>query len=107
MSWLAWGAMVVFGLFEYAFLPPFAHKLLVGLTWSAVVLHKDGRPDEAVVIEMTTPGSGGFGPPAARDRAAIGRDLLDGYVSTASAQHDYGIADPQVLRKAAETEDGA
>jgi N-methylhydantoinase B len=59
------------------------------------------------VIEMTTPGSGGFGPPAARDRAAIGRDLLDGYVSTASAQRDYGIADPQVLRKAAETEDGA
>jgi len=59
------------------------------------------------IIEMTTPGSGGFGPPAARDRAAIGRDLLDGYVSTASAQHDYGIADPQVLRKAAETEDGA
>src|SRR2546430_2386806 len=31
------------------------------------------------IIEMTTPGSGGFGPPAARDRAAIGRDLLDGY----------------------------
>jgi N-methylhydantoinase B len=59
------------------------------------------------IIEMTTPGSGGFGPPAARDRAAIGRDLLDGYVSIASAQRDYGIADPQVLRKAAETEDGA
>jgi N-methylhydantoinase B len=59
------------------------------------------------IIEMTTPGSGGFGPPAARDRAAIGRDLLDGYVSTAAAQRDYGIADPQVLRKAAETEDGA
>jgi N-methylhydantoinase B len=57
------------------------------------------------VIEMTTPGSGGFGPPAARDRAAIGRDLLDGYVSAASAQRDYGIADPQALRKAAESED--
>ena len=59
------------------------------------------------IIEMITPGSGGFGPPAARDRAAIGRDLLDGYVSTASAQRDYGIADPQLLRKAAETEDEA
>ena len=59
------------------------------------------------IIEMITPGSGGFGPPAERDRAAIGRDLLDGYVSTASAQRDYGIADPQVLRKAAETEDEA
>jgi N-methylhydantoinase B len=57
------------------------------------------------VIEMTTPGSGGFGPPAARDRAVIGRDLLDGYVSAASVQRDYGIADPQALRKAAESED--
>jgi N-methylhydantoinase B len=57
------------------------------------------------IIEMTTPGSGGFGPPAARDRAVIGRDLLDGYVSAASVQRDYGIADPQALRKAAESED--
>jgi N-methylhydantoinase B len=57
------------------------------------------------IIEMTTPGSGGFGPPAARDHAAVGRDLLDGYVSAASAQRDYGIADPQALRNAAETED--
>ena len=57
------------------------------------------------VIEMITPGSGGFGPVAARDRAAIGRDFLDGYVSAAGAQRDYGIADPQALRKAAESED--
>ncbi len=57
------------------------------------------------VIEMITPGSGGFGPPSARDRAAIGRDLLDGYVSAASAQRGYGIADPEALRKAAESED--
>jgi N-methylhydantoinase B len=57
------------------------------------------------VIEMITPGSGGFGSPSARDPMAIGRDLLDGYVSAASAQRDYGIADPQALRKAAESED--
>jgi N-methylhydantoinase B len=57
------------------------------------------------VIEMITPGSGGFGPPSARDPMAIGRDLLDGYVSVASAQRDYGIADPQALRKTAESED--
>jgi N-methylhydantoinase B len=57
------------------------------------------------VIEMITPGSGGFGPPTARDRAAIGRDLLDGYVSAASAQRGYGIADPEALRKAAASED--
>jgi N-methylhydantoinase B len=57
------------------------------------------------VIEMITPGSGGFGSPSARDPTAIGRDLLDGYVSAASAQRDYGIAEPQVLRKTAESED--
>jgi len=57
------------------------------------------------VIEMITPGSGGFGAVAARDPAAIGRDLLDGYVSTAAAKRDYGVADPQALREAAESED--
>jgi|RhiMethySRZTD1v2_1073278.scaffolds.fasta_scaffold00753_35 N-methylhydantoinase B len=55
------------------------------------------------VIDMVTPGSGGFGPAAARDPAAMGRDLLDGYVSTAAAQRDYGIADPEALRQAAES----
>ena len=57
------------------------------------------------VIEMITPGSGGFGAVAARDPAAIGRDLLDGYVSAAAAKRDYGVADPQALREAAESED--
>ena len=38
------------------------------------------------VIDMITPGSGGFGPVAERDPAAIGRDLLDGYVSAAAAE---------------------
>jgi N-methylhydantoinase B len=52
------------------------------------------------LVDMRTPGSGGFGPPAERDRAAIGRDLLDGYVSEAAAQRDYGVADPQALRRA-------
>jgi N-methylhydantoinase B len=56
-------------------------------------------------IEMITPGSGGFGPVTARDPAAIGRDLLDGYVSAAAAKRDYGVADPQALREAAESED--
>jgi N-methylhydantoinase B len=59
------------------------------------------------LIEMVTPGSGGFGPVAERDPKAIGRDLLDGYVSAASAERDYGISDPQALRKAAAAEDMA
>jgi N-methylhydantoinase B len=53
------------------------------------------------VIDMVTPGSGGFGPVAERDSAAIGRDLLDGYVSATSAKRDYGITDPDALRIAA------
>ena len=57
------------------------------------------------VVDMITPGSGGFGPVAERDPAAIGRDLLDGYVSAAAARRDYGVADPEALRKAAASED--
>jgi N-methylhydantoinase B len=50
------------------------------------------------LVDMRTPGSGGFGPPAERDRAAIARDLRDGYVSPQGAARDYGIADPEALR---------
>jgi N-methylhydantoinase B len=53
------------------------------------------------VIDMITPGSGGFGAPAKRDPAAVGRDLLDGYVSETAARKDYGIADPKTLLAAA------
>ena len=56
------------------------------------------------VIDMITPGSGGFGPVAERNPAAIGRDLFDGYVTAESAKRDYGIADPDALRKAAAEE---
>jgi len=57
------------------------------------------------VVDMRTPGSGGFGPPAQRDRAAIGRDLVDGYVSLEGAQRDYGVADAEVLREEAADSD--
>jgi N-methylhydantoinase B len=56
------------------------------------------------VIDMVTPGSGGFGPVAERDPAAVGRDLLDGYVSPLAAKRDYGIADPDAVRAAAAKE---
>jgi N-methylhydantoinase B len=58
------------------------------------------------VIDMHTPGSGGFGPPAERQRAAIARDLLDGYVSSDGARRDYGIADPEALREEARQQEG-
>ena len=46
-------------------------------------------------------GFGWFGRPAERQRAAIARDLLDGYVSSDGVRRDYGIADPEALREAA------
>jgi N-methylhydantoinase B len=57
------------------------------------------------IIDMLTPGSGGFGPATDRDPAAIGRDLLDGYVSASAATRDYGVTDPTGLRKIAAAED--
>jgi N-methylhydantoinase B len=57
------------------------------------------------IIDMSTPGSGGFGPTTERDPAAIGRDLLDGYVSASAATRDYGVTDPADLRKIAAAED--
>jgi N-methylhydantoinase B len=59
------------------------------------------------VIDMITPGSGGFGSVAERDPAAIGRDLLDGYVSASAAKRDYGVTDPEDLRKIAAAKDKA
>jgi len=59
------------------------------------------------VIEMITPGSGGFGLVSERDPSTIARDLLDGYVSVAAAFHDYGVAHPEDLRKIAAAEDMA
>src|SRR6202521_4631371 len=59
------------------------------------------------VITMHTPGSGGFGAAVERDRAAGGRDLLNEYVSPAAAERDYGVADPEALRKAAQSKEDA
>jgi N-methylhydantoinase B len=58
------------------------------------------------IIDMRTPGSGGFGPVAEREPAAIGRDLVDGYVSAAAAERDYGIADAEAFRTAAAAKGG-
>jgi N-methylhydantoinase B len=59
------------------------------------------------IIDMATPGSGGFGPTTERDPAAIGRDLLDGYVSPSAATRDYGVTHPADLREIAAAEDKA
>lgn len=43
-----------------------------------------------LAVRMETPGGGGFGDPAARDPAALAADILDGKVSRAAAERDYG-----------------
>src|SRR6516225_10060022 len=59
------------------------------------------------IIDMLTPGSGGFGSATERNPRSIGRDLRDGYVSASAATRDYGITDPDELLKAAAAEDKA
>lgn len=58
------------------------------------------------VVDMVTPGSGGFGPSAERDPVSIGTDLLDGYVTAEAAHGSYGIADPGSLLAAAKRKAG-
>jgi N-methylhydantoinase B len=59
------------------------------------------------IIDMLTPGSGGFGSASERNPAAIGLDLLDGYVTASAATRDYGITDPTNLLKTAAAGDKA
>ena len=42
-------------------------------------------------FEVITPGAGGYGPPAERDRAAIARDLAEGIIDAATARDVYGF----------------
>jgi N-methylhydantoinase B len=51
-----------------------------GVNWLA--------PDEAVTIR--THGGGGYGDPRQRDRALVAKDVLEGYVTPASARSVYG-----------------
>src|SRR6516165_7116299 len=44
-------------------------------------------------LVMEAPGSGGYGPPSARDPALLREDRADGYVTEAAARRDYGIVD--------------
>lgn len=56
------------------------------------------------VVDLVTPGSGGFGAPEERDPAAIGRDLLDGYVTPEEVRKIYGL-EPDELLDAAKRSD--
>jgi N-methylhydantoinase B len=43
------------------------------------------------LVVMEAPGSGGYGPPSGRDRAALCEDVADGYVTRAEARRSYGV----------------
>jgi N-methylhydantoinase B len=42
-------------------------------------------------FEVITPGAGGYGPPAERERAAVARDLAEGVINAAAARDIYGF----------------
>jgi N-methylhydantoinase B len=42
-------------------------------------------------FEVITPGAGGYGPPAERERSAVARDLADGVIDAAMARDIYGF----------------
>jgi N-methylhydantoinase B len=42
-------------------------------------------------FEVITPGAGGYGPPAERDRAAVARDLAEDVIDAAIAREVYGF----------------
>ena len=48
------------------------------------------------LINLSAPGSGGYGNPGERDPAMIREDLLDGYVTEEGVRRDYGV-DPDIL----------
>ena len=54
---------------------------------------QDVPPGERMVV--LTPGGGGIGAPAQRDRAQIARDVADGLISPETAREVYGYAPPE------------
>jgi N-methylhydantoinase B len=52
-----------------------------------------GATNPGDVIEVVTPGAGGYGPPLERDRAKVREDLQDGCISLAQAREVYGYVD--------------
>jgi N-methylhydantoinase B/oxoprolinase/acetone carboxylase alpha subunit len=47
---------------------------------------------QAIILPGIEAGGGGFGDPRERDRSALAADIREGYVTTAGAVQDYGIA---------------
>ena len=61
-------------------------------------LSDNNRLCQGDLLRVTTSGGGGWGHPFDRPAARVREDVLDGFVSPASALKDYGVVlDPQTL----------
>jgi N-methylhydantoinase B len=76
-----------------------------GAANTIVVTRADGTTDEfrkvteyrlrpGDVVSFRTAGGGGYGDPRERDPQRVADDVLDGYVSAAAAEVEYGFAEP-------------
>lgn len=64
----------------------------IGVSADAAPLnHGSGMLRRGDVITVVTGGSGGYGPPHARDRAAVARDMAEGRIDAATARAVYGL----------------
>ena len=52
----------------------------------------NGRLRKGEIVEIITPGAGGYGPPAKREPAAVRRDVAEGRIDAATAARIYGQA---------------
>jgi N-methylhydantoinase B len=57
---------------------------------SAAFVHGNGVLQAGEIIEIVTPGAGGYGPPSGRAAAAVGRDIAEGRIGAEAARLVYG-----------------
>jgi N-methylhydantoinase B len=54
--------------------------------------HGSGALKRGQILEIITPGAGGYGPPASRDPKAVARDIAEGAIGADAARAAYGAA---------------
>lgn len=54
--------------------------------------HGTGDLKKGDIVEIITPGAGGYGPPGLRDRSAVARDVAEGRIAPEIARRVYGDA---------------
>ncbi len=52
--------------------------------------HGNGALEPGQIIEIVTPGAGGYGPPSERPRADVARDIAEGRITAVAAAEVYG-----------------